>query len=134
MTNAKKFEEVFNKAIHCSKALEPQMLALRSAHIDGVDCMEEWLNSEYINKSEDKEVKEKQTPEDYKRELLMHKLSEMPDEIIEAAYLWAVNYIAYGLDVTKEWPTVVHQTQALETAYRKGYYDAMKDMKERDKE
>ena len=72
-------------------------------------------------------IEEKQTIEDYKRKLWMHKLSEMPYEVIATAYLYAVNYIAYGEDVTKEWPTVVRQTQALETAYRKGYYDAMKE-------
>lgn len=48
MTNREKFREVFNKDIHWSRALEPQILALKSAHIDGIDCMEEWLNSEYI--------------------------------------------------------------------------------------
>lgn len=48
MTNREKFREVFNKDIHWSKALYPQILALKSAHIDGIDCMEEWLNSEYI--------------------------------------------------------------------------------------
>jgi len=47
MTNREKFREVFNKDIHWSSALEPQILALKSAHIDGIACMEEWLNSEY---------------------------------------------------------------------------------------
>ncbi len=47
MTNREKFREVFNKDIYWSRALEPQILALKSAHIDGIDCMEEWLNSEY---------------------------------------------------------------------------------------
>lgn len=75
-------------------------------------------------------TQEKQTPEEYKRKLYMHKLSEMPYEVIATAYLYAVNYIAYGENVTKEWSTAIQQTQALETAYRKGYYDAMKDMKE----
>lgn len=73
-------------------------------------------------------VKEKQTPEDdYKRNLLMHKLSEMPSAVIETAYLYAVNYIAYGEDVTKEWSTAIQQTRALDQAYRKGYYDATKE-------
>lgn len=73
------------------------------------------------------EEKEKQTPEDYKRKIMMYKLSEMPYEVIATAYLYAVNYIAYGEDVTKEWPTVIQQTQALEKAYQKGYYDAWKE-------
>ena len=47
MTNREKFKEIFNKDIYWSRAIEPQILALKSAHIDGIDCMEEWLNSEY---------------------------------------------------------------------------------------
>lgn len=47
MTNREVFKTVFNKDIQWSKALEPQILALKSAHIVGVDCMEEWLNAEY---------------------------------------------------------------------------------------
>lgn len=47
MTNREVFKTVFNKDICWSKALEPQILALRSAHISGVDCMEEWLNAKY---------------------------------------------------------------------------------------
>ncbi len=47
MTNGEKFKEVFGKDIKGSKAIEPQMLALKSAQINGIDCMEEWLNAEY---------------------------------------------------------------------------------------
>lgn len=47
MTNREKFKKIFGKKIHWSKSIEPQMLALKSAHIDGVDCMEEWLNEPY---------------------------------------------------------------------------------------
>lgn len=47
MTNRKKFKDVFGKDIKWSDAIQPQMLALKSAHIDGIDCMEEWLNAEY---------------------------------------------------------------------------------------
>ena len=56
MTNGEKFREVFNRDIHWSRALEPQILALKSAHIDGIDCMEEWLNSEYIEPQESEET------------------------------------------------------------------------------
>lgn len=47
MTNREKFKEVFGKDIKWSEAIEPQMLALKSAQINGIDCMEEWLNAEY---------------------------------------------------------------------------------------
>lgn len=57
MTNREKFFEVFNKNIFWSSALNPQILALRSAHIEGIDCMEEWLNSEYVNPQDRKQGK-----------------------------------------------------------------------------
>ncbi len=47
MTNREKFKDVFGKDIKWSSAIEPQILALKSAHIDRIDCMEEWLNAEY---------------------------------------------------------------------------------------
>lgn len=48
MTNREKFKDVFGKDIKWSDAIQPQMLALKSAQINGIDCMEEeWLNEEY---------------------------------------------------------------------------------------
>lgn len=56
MTNREKFKDVFGKDIKWSNAIEPQILALKSAHIDGIDCMEEWLNAEYKESTTKKDL------------------------------------------------------------------------------
>ena len=47
MTNREKSKKIFGKEIHWSRSIVPQILALKSAYIDDIDCMEEWLNMEY---------------------------------------------------------------------------------------
>jgi hypothetical protein len=60
------------------------------------------------------------------KEIMLQKLSEMPDAVVSAAYLFAINYSQYGVDVTKAWTTAVQQNFALSQAYQRGYYDARK--------
>lgn len=62
---------------------------------------------------------------------LIDKLSKMSPMAIELAYLYANNYMLYGLDVTDKWVTAVQNASALEKAYAKGYYDALQSMAER---
>lgn len=69
--------------------------------------------------SKEKEIQE------YKSKFLIDRLSEMPSMVIETAYLYAINYIWYGVDVTEKWVTATQNANALEKAYRKGYYDAL---------
>ncbi len=56
---------------------------------------------------------------------LIDELSKMPSMVIATAYLHAINYTKYGVDVTEKWLTATQNASALEEAYRKGYYDAM---------
>ena len=56
---------------------------------------------------------------------LINELSKMSPEVITTAYSYAVNLIRYGVDVTERWTTATQNASALETAYRKGYYDAL---------
>ena len=58
-------------------------------------------------------------------EQLIDELSKMPSTVIATAYLHAINYTLYGVDVTQKWVTATQQACALEKAYRKGYYDAL---------
>lgn len=58
-------------------------------------------------------------------EQLIEELSKMPPMVIATAYLHAINYTLYGVDVTEKWLTATQQAFALESAHRKGYYDAM---------
>jgi len=68
--------------------------------------------------------KEKQIQE-YESKRLIDELSKMPPMVIATAYLHAVNYTLYGVDVTEKWVTATQNASALENAYRKGYYDAL---------
>ena len=68
--------------------------------------------------------KEKQIQE-YENKQLIDELSKMPPMVIATAYLHAINYTRYGVDVTEKWITATHQAYALEHARNQGYYDAM---------
>ena len=60
---------------------------------------------------------------------LLEELSKMPPMVIATAYLHAINYTTYGVEVTEKWLTATENTANLEKAYRRGYYDAMAKMK-----
>ena len=68
--------------------------------------------------------KEKLIQEESSKQLI-DELSKMPPMVIATAYLHAINYTLYGIDVTEKWLTAVQQTSALEKAYQEGYYDAL---------
>lgn len=68
--------------------------------------------------------KQKQMQE-YESKLLIDELSKMPPKVIATAYLHAINYTLYGVDVTDKWLTATQNASALEKAYKKGYYDAL---------
>jgi len=76
--------------------------------------------------------KENQTQE-YKNKQLIDELSKMPPMVLATAYLYAINYTRYGIDVTKEWTTAIQKSYALERAYGEGYSDALKMRVEREK-
>ena len=57
---------------------------------------------------------------------LIDELSKMPPMVIATAYFHAINYTLYGEHVTEKWLTATQNVSALEQAYRKGYYDALK--------
>ena len=56
----------------------------------------------------------------------------MPSQVLAMAYLYAVNFTLYGEDVIEKWETVIENTRALESAYKKGYYDALHRQAERE--
>ena len=59
----------------------------------------------------------------------------MPSIVIATAYLYAINFILYGEDVTEKWETAIQNSNALEKAYMRGYYDAkIRELNERKKE
>lgn len=68
--------------------------------------------------------KEKQIQE-YERKRLIDELSKMPPMVIATAYLHALNYTLYGVDVTEKWLTATQNAAALDRAYHEGYSDAL---------
>ena len=70
-------------------------------------------------------TKEKQI-QNYERKKLIEELSKMPPMVVATAYLYAMNFELYGVDVTKEWVTATQNASALSRAYEKGYYDGLK--------
>lgn len=67
---------------------------------------------------------------DNKSKLLIDELSKMPPMVIATAYVHAISYTRYGVDVTEKWVTATQNAAALEQAYNKGYYDALQRLTE----
>lgn len=80
----------------------------------------------------DFEIGEKHIQE-YQSKQLIDELSKMPPMVIATAYLHAINYTLYGIDVTEKWTTATQNASALEKAYRRGYYDALQRQAESEK-
>lgn len=64
---------------------------------------------------------------DYEKKVLIEELSKMPYRVISLAYLHALNYTTYGVDVTEKWITATQQADALARSYRAGYHDALQN-------
>ena len=62
-----------------------------------------------------------------KKQIMLDELSKEPEMVIVAAYLYAKNYVSYGVDITKAWTTAVQQQAILERVYSYGYADALKE-------
>lgn len=60
------------------------------------------------------------------KQVLLDELSKQPLMLLETAFIYAINYLKYGEDVTKAWTTAVQNSSALEKAYRAGYYEGIK--------
>ena len=58
-----------------------------------------------------------------KKQALIDTLSKVPIEVLQTAYLYAVNYTKYGVDVTITWQTATQNAYALEKAYKDGYFE-----------
>ena len=64
--------------------------------------------------------------QEYESKQLIDELSKMPPMVIATAYLHAINYTLYGVDVTDKWVTATQNASALEKAYQEGYYEGLK--------
>ena len=66
---------------------------------------------------------DKKKKEDYEKQMLINELEQMPARVIATAYLHALNYHLYGVDVTEKWKTATQNTANVERAYLKGRRD-----------
>lgn len=57
------------------------------------------------------------------KKMLIDALNAMPTRVIATAYLHAMNYQLYGVDVTEKWKTATQNTANVERAYLKGRRD-----------
>lgn len=62
-------------------------------------------------------------PEQTLKQTLVDYLSKEPNQVIEAAYVYAKNYVMYGIDITKAWKTAAEQTKILREARMDGFYE-----------
>lgn len=62
-----------------------------------------------------------------KKQVLLDSLSEEPEMVIATAYLYAKNYVNYGIDVTNAWNTAIQQNSALERANVNGYIQGVEN-------
>ena len=62
---------------------------------------------------------------------LIDELSKMPNTVVATAYLYALNYIRYGVDITEKWKTAIENVKALEKAYQEGYHEGLQVLKNR---
>lgn len=66
------------------------------------------------------------------KETILSELSKQSPQVLEMAYLFAINYVGYGENVTKDWLTAVQQSAALEKAYMKGCQDTVDRLLEKE--
>lgn len=65
-----------------------------------------------------------------KKEFLLEELAKEDLQVLSLAYMYAKNLQMYDEDVTKAISTATENAIILNKAYRKGYYDAMKKIKQ----
>lgn len=68
--------------------------------------------------------KVKDTPEEAENKQrldILNKLSVLDIKILQTAYLYAKNYVEFGMNVTEKWVTACQNSESLERAYHKGY-------------
>lgn len=66
---------------------------------------------------------DKEKKEQIEKKMLIDALNNMPAQVIATAYLHALNYHLYGVDVTEKWKTATQNAANVERAYMKGRRD-----------
>lgn len=82
-----------------------------------------------INKAEEKPKREQDNRTI--RDKLFDEFEKLPDAYVTLAYMYARGYQMCDTDITKAWTNAVQNNQIVETAYRRGYEDAVKDIEQK---
>lgn len=80
-----------------------------------------------INEGFDIKVKPDQTI----KGVMLDALAKESPQVLETAYIYAKNYVAYGIDITKAWDTAVEQADILRKARMDGFYEGYNKGRER---
>ena len=120
----------FDKCSTCKYAFVTgkDRLYCKKSLADKDDCREYSAIEQEPNTDKEKRIQECENKQ------LINELSKMPPMVIATAYLHAINYTLYGVDVTEKWLTATQNASALEKAYKKGYYDALQKTREESEE
>lgn len=62
------------------------------------------------------------------KQMMLDNLSKESEIVLATAYSFAQNLTMYGVNVTEKWNNVLENTQAVQTAYNRGYFDALLEM------
>lgn len=62
------------------------------------------------------------------KDKILEELTRADTMLLHTAYLYAKNFIQYGVDVTCVWDTATKQSFALEKAYMDGYKAAVDEV------
>lgn len=55
------------------------------------------------------------------KDLILSILSDMPENILSVALVYAQYFTKYGIDVTQPWTTATEQSAAMNEAYKRGF-------------
>jgi hypothetical protein len=59
--------------------------------------------------------------EELDKSTLLRLLAEQDTKVLATAYLYAKNFVTYGVNVTEKWDTAVRNSDSLTRAYHDGY-------------
>lgn len=61
------------------------------------------------------------------KDLILSIFSDMPEEVLKVALLYAQWYTKFGIDITKTWTTATEQSAILNQVYKKGYAEGVNE-------
>ena len=63
--------------------------------------------------------------------VILDALAKESPQVLETAYIYAKNYVEYGIDITKAWDTAVKQAEILRKVEMDSFYEGYRECRER---